>query len=144
MKIKNSQITCIVEFDWEDEINIEYAIAPMIKVNHLLTFCRGTIINHKSYSSNGKRYCIDPISTDFSIPGLILEVNFNQTKEFIENGFKKFDHIDQIYTLRKLAREYAYTRKNHSFITVRAYVAAPASYPNKRPYHATVGRNRSW
>jgi hypothetical protein len=118
-----SQITCSAEIEFPPTFKTNEVINSMSKINHLLTFCRGTIINYKSYEINGNRVTIDPISTDFAYPGLIDENDIESTTRFIQNGFDKFDELDNTYTLRKIAREYAYTRRNNSFLTVRAYVA---------------------
>lgn len=137
----DSQITSTVEIEYENDLNHSDAIELMSKVNHLLTFCRGTIINYDSYEINEEKTSVDPISSDFATRGLIDENDLNSTIRFIQEGYSSFNKIDEIYTLRKLAREYAYTRKNHSFITVRAYVAVILIEYLTSKYLETIGYN---
>jgi hypothetical protein len=118
--------TCFINISIKD--SLESTLEFMRRVNFLLSFCRGNIINYSHYvvcdESNIeiKTVSIIPISTPYTSLELIPNEFVTETQKFLSIAYKNYDIIDNLYSIRKLAREYPTTRNSSTFLGSRSLI----------------------
>ena len=122
-KYRNYETTALLEINIP--VSVEESLNFTSKVNHLLTICRSTIINYTGYRILDENYNVvseksqDPIASKYSIHELIPNECIEETRNFVINGIRKFDDLDKILLIRKVAREYAFVRNEAAFVNTR-------------------------
>jgi hypothetical protein len=118
--------TCYIDLFINE--SIEQTVEFVHKVNFLFSFCRGNIINYSRYviydenDKEIKTVSIDPISTPYTSLELIPREFIQDTQNFISNAYQVYNAIDNLYRIRKIAREYPTTRNSSTFLHSRSLI----------------------
>jgi len=122
-KHRNYEITVSLEINIP--VSVEESLNFVSKVNHLLTFCRGTIINYTGYRIIDEKNNViseksqNPISSKYTILELIPHDYIDCTINFVTKGISIFDELDKVFLIRKVVREYAFVRNESAFVNTR-------------------------
>ena len=118
--------TCYIDLPIKD--TVDNTVDFIMKINYLLSFCRGNIINFSRYIIYDEKWkeintvIINPISTPYTCLELIPRIYIHDTQRFLSNAFKEYDKVDSLYMIRKIAREFPTTRNSATFLSSRSLI----------------------
>jgi len=121
-----TKVTCYVDIPVIS--TLENTVEFIRKINFLFSFCRGNIINYSRYSIYDMHDIEinttpnNPISSPFTSLELIPSSYIQDTQNFLSTAYKEYEKIDNLFMVRKIAREYPTTRNSSTFLNSRSLI----------------------
>jgi hypothetical protein len=123
------QVTCTATTTISSSPEIDDVVSMMDTLCCVMSVARGTLVSWTSFEVRDaseralySRY-INSVTRRYAGTGPLSPIAFNDTKRFLEEGFKRCEELDSDFHVRKIARAYVETRDG-DFIESRSLLIA--------------------